>query len=101
MSTSTSAAANQTIEDLKALVRDAEATLASAGEGAEERVAELRDRLRAALDHTQTTYRRAVASAKERLGDADVYVRSHPYQSVGVAVALGAILGLLIGRRLP
>ena len=60
-----------------------------------------RDRMRAALDKGSNAYQRARECAREKLGEADEYVRSHPYQSIGTGIAIGAILGLLIGRRLP
>ena len=101
MSSSTNTASSQTIDDLKALIHDAEQALSGAGEVAEDKVAELRDRMRAALDKGSNAYQRARECAREKLGEADEYVRSHPYQSIGTGIAIGAILGLLIGRRLP
>jgi ElaB/YqjD/DUF883 family membrane-anchored ribosome-binding protein len=100
-SATTKNASSQTVDDLKALLHDAEQALSGAGDVAEDKIAELRDRMRAALDKGTTVYNRARDCAQEKLDEADVYVRSHPYQAVGTAVAIGAIIGLLIGRRLP
>lgn len=97
----TSDSSQQTIDDLKALIQDAEEALANAGDVAEDKIAELRERLRGALDKGGNAYRRARECAREKIDEADQYVRSHPYQSIGTAIAIGAILGLLIGRRLP
>lgn len=102
MSSSTATTAStQSIDDLKALLHDAEQALSGAGDVAEDKISELRERMRAALDKGTTVYRRARECAREKLGEADDYVRTHPYQSIGTAVAVGAIVGLLIGRRLP
>ncbi|ATC65535.1 protein ElaB [Nibricoccus aquaticus] len=94
-------ASTQTIDDLKALLHDAEQALSGAGDVAEDKVAELRDRMRAALDKGSNAYARARECAKEKLGEADHYVRAHPYQAIGTGIAIGAVIGLLIGRRLP
>lgn len=101
MNTATNIASQQTVDDLKALLRDAEAALSGAGEVAEDKIAELRDRMRSALEKGTGVYQRARECAQEKIGQADDYVRTHPYQAVGTAVAVGAIIGLLIGRRLP
>ena len=96
-----STASQQSIDELKALLHDAEQALSGAGEVAEDKISELRDRMRAALDKGSNAYRRARECAREKMDEADEYVRSHPYQSIGTAVAIGALVGLLIGRRLP
>jgi len=53
----------------------------------------------AALDAARETQlrlqERAVAGAKA----ADVYIRSNPYQSIGIAFGVGLILGLFATRR--
>jgi ElaB/YqjD/DUF883 family membrane-anchored ribosome-binding protein len=100
-SATTNNASSQTVDDLKALLHDAEQALSGAGDVAEDKIAELRDRMRAALDKGTNAYQRARECAQEKIGQADDYVRAHPYQAVGTAVAVGAIIGLLIGRRLP
>ncbi len=98
MSSTTS---QQTIDDLKTLIHDAEEALGNAGDLAEDKISALRERLRSALEKGNDVYHRARECAREKIDEADIYVRSHPYQSIGTAMAIGAILGLLIGRRLP
>jgi ElaB/YqjD/DUF883 family membrane-anchored ribosome-binding protein len=97
----TATASNRAAEDLRALLHDAEQALSGAGDMAEDKLAELRDRMRNALDKGNGAYKRAKACAEVKLGEADDYVRAHPYQAIGTAVAVGAIIGLLIGRRMP
>jgi ElaB/YqjD/DUF883 family membrane-anchored ribosome-binding protein len=96
---STNTASAQSVDDLKALIHDAEVALSGAGDVAEDKISELRERMRGALEKGSQAYKRARECAKEKIGEADVYVREHPYQSIGTAVAVGAIVGLLIGRR--
>jgi ElaB/YqjD/DUF883 family membrane-anchored ribosome-binding protein len=92
-------AMNTALEDLKALVRDAEDVLANAGDAAGEQVTDLQERMRKALDASRSRLNDMRDSAREHLDEYDEYVRSHPYQSIGMAVAVGALLGVLLGRR--
>ncbi len=90
---------NTAIDDLRALVRDAEQVLANAGDAAGEQAADLQARMREALDASRDRLHELKASAREHLDEYDEYVRAHPYQSIGVAVAIGALIGVLLGRR--
>ncbi len=92
-------AMNTAIDDLKTLVRDAEEVLANAGDAAEDQVSDLQERMRHALEDSRARLRSAQAAAREQLDQYDDYVRTHPYQSIGAAVAIGALLGILLGRR--
>jgi len=83
-------------EELRALVRDAEALLrtstgtASAAEQkhAETTLAELRDRM--------ATLEEQVSS---RAREVDSYVRDNPWQAVAVAGGVALLVGLIMGRR--
>lgn len=93
----------QLIHDFKVVVADAEALLkATAGEGGE------------ALAAARTRAGESIAAAKAKMGEAeailvaktkaaakatDEYVHVHPWQAIGVAAALGIVIGVLIGRR--
>jgi ElaB/YqjD/DUF883 family membrane-anchored ribosome-binding protein len=95
--------ADRLIEDLQAVVRDAEALLlATAGQGGD-RIEGIRSR---AAESLQRARKRLAAAEEDVLrevrkaaGDADDYVRHNPWQAVGAAVGLGLLLGLLISRR--
>lgn len=91
--------AHSALHDLKALVRDAEELLTRTSDAAEEQVSEMHDRLRHAIERSRERLRTVQAAAKVHMQECDTYVRSHPYQSVGAAFAVGALLGLLLGRR--
>ncbi len=87
------------VEDLRTLVHDAEQLLKSGVGEAGEKAAELRARLQASIAKAKETCQRledrAIAGAKA----ADRVIRAHPYESMGVALGFGLLLGVLINRR--
>jgi ElaB/YqjD/DUF883 family membrane-anchored ribosome-binding protein len=87
------------LQDLKEVVRDGEELLRAGADELGERGAAAREKLSAALEMAKETQRRlqekAVASAKA----ADTYIRSNPYQSIGIAFGVGLLLGLYSARR--
>jgi ElaB/YqjD/DUF883 family membrane-anchored ribosome-binding protein len=91
------------MDDLRNVVQDAEAlmsaTASEAGAGvreARQRAAESLEQARIRLEALETEVK---ARAREAADDADTYVRQHPWQSVGVAAAVGFLVGLLVSRR--
>jgi ElaB/YqjD/DUF883 family membrane-anchored ribosome-binding protein len=90
--------AGQTVEELKALIREAELALAQAGNDAGEEVENLRDRLRSAYAEGKNTFSQAAELARRQAAKADELVRGNPYTSVGIATATGLILGFLLAR---
>lgn len=87
------------LRDLKEVVRDGEELLKAGAEELGERGLAAREKLAAALEVAKETQRRlqerAIAGAKV----ADMYVREHPYQSLGIALGAGVLLGLLFSRK--
>ncbi len=87
------------VADLKAVVRDAEDLIKATAGQAGEKVGEVRNRLAAALETAKATCRRleegTVAAAKAT----DHVIREHPYESIGVALGLGLLVGIVVGRR--
>ena len=81
------------------LVEDAQALLAATAHVAEEKVVEARKRLTAALERGREVWNdvqeKAVAGAKAT----DQVIRDHPYQSIGIAFGIGALIGFLLSRR--
>ena len=81
------------------LAEDARALIAATADAAGEKVGEARKRLAAALDSAKEiagrVRERAVAGAKA----ADKAVHEHPYQAIGIALGVGAIIGYLLARR--
>jgi ElaB/YqjD/DUF883 family membrane-anchored ribosome-binding protein len=91
------------MDDLRAVVHDAEALMTAtadeAGAGVREarlRAAESLEQARVRLEELEAEVR---ARAREAADDADAYVRQHPWQSIGVAAAVGFLIGLLVSRR--
>jgi len=85
--------------DMSQLAEDARALMVATADVAGEKVSEARKRLAAALDSGKEMYGRvrdqAVAGAKAT----DQAVHEHPYQAIGIAFGVGAILGYLASRR--
>jgi ElaB/YqjD/DUF883 family membrane-anchored ribosome-binding protein len=81
------------------LLEDAQELLTATAHVAEEKVVEARKRLTAAMEKGKETFNnvqeKAVAGAKAT----DQIIRSHPYQSIGVALGVGALIGFLLSRR--
>jgi len=85
--------------DLNQLAEDARALMAATADVAGEKVGEARKRLAAALEHGKEIYGRVRVKAVEGAKAADEAVHAHPYESIGIALGVGAILGYLAARR--
>ena len=85
------------------LVDDAQALLAATSDIAEEKVIAARKRLSEAVKNGRETLDdlkdRAIASARAGAKATDEAIRDHPYQSIGIALGVGVLLGLLLRRR--
>ena len=88
-----------TSNDLGSLAEDARALMAATADVAGEKVGEARKRLAAALESAKEIAVRVRDKAVEGAKAADQAVREHPYQAVGVALGIGAIIGYLVARR--
>lgn len=85
-------ASDNMMNDLKAVIADAEELLrATAGE-AGPKIQEVRERaeesLRAAREHL-----------KGAGAELDTQVRAHPWAAVGIAAAIGLVAGVLLARK--
>jgi ElaB/YqjD/DUF883 family membrane-anchored ribosome-binding protein len=94
---------DQLLEEFQALVRDTEQLLQHSASLAGEQAEELREQIRSSLGRARTTLHNAEGALLER-GKAAVqategYVQTHPWQTLGVAAAIGLLLGMLITRR--
>ncbi len=90
-------------EDLRLLLRDTENILRLKVNEASEGYLDARARLeqtvasaRRGLDGLELSARQR---ASETMRDTDTYVRDHPWESLGVGVGAGVLIGLIVGRR--
>jgi ElaB/YqjD/DUF883 family membrane-anchored ribosome-binding protein len=86
-------------EDLRILVRDAEELLKATAGDVSDKAKEARSRLMETLEKAKVTCHRlqdkTVAAAKAT----DKLVREHPYESIGVALGVGLLIGVLVARK--
>lgn len=89
--------------DLKVVVADAEELLRATASQAGEKVTAARERIQASLATARVKLaeveRVVVDRTKQAAKATDEYVHEHPWQSVGIAAAVGFVLGVLISRR--
>jgi len=88
-----------TSNDMGTLAEDARALMAATADVAGEKVSEARRRLAAALESGKEIYGRVRDRAVEGAKVADQAVHEHPYQAIGIALGVGALLGYLVVRR--
>lgn len=95
--------AEQLIDDLTTVVRDAEsllrATAAETGEKLEEARGRAEESVRQAKARLAAVEEEALERARVLAGEADEYVRGNPWQAVGIAAGVGLLLGVLLSRR--
>ena len=93
----------QLVDDLKVVMRDAEAliraTSAQTGEKIQEVRARAEESLRQARDRLVEVEEEALRRAREVAEATEEYVRDNPWQSLGIAAGVGLVLGILIARR--
>ena len=97
------ASARNLIDDLRAVVSEAEELIEASVGDASERAGKVRERAehsvgkaRARLDELEHEFASRAKAASE---EATNYVRENPLQAVGIAAAVGVIIGLMLGRR--
>ncbi|HWA28778.1 MAG TPA: DUF883 family protein [Lacunisphaera sp.] len=88
----------ETHQDLKELLHEAEQALSHAGGEAGEKFDELRERLRAALEKGRFSFENIRAETVRRAKQADTLIHDHPYYAIGIAAGVGALVGLLVSR---
>jgi ElaB/YqjD/DUF883 family membrane-anchored ribosome-binding protein len=91
------------IEDLRAVIRDAEELLRTTAGQAGEHIAQARAKAEASLQSAKAMLAAmgatANARARDALRSADSYVQGNPWLAVGAGAAVGLLVGLLISRR--
>ena len=91
------------MEDMRAVVANAEELLKASANQTGERIAAARakaeESLKAAKDRLGGEKDAVMAKTKAAAKAADGYVRANPWQAVGITAAVGLILGILAARR--
>jgi ElaB/YqjD/DUF883 family membrane-anchored ribosome-binding protein len=90
---------DELVTDLKRIVHDSEELLQATKDTLGENGRDTRKRIKHAMDRAKRTCRRLEARAIHRAKAADRVIRSHPYQSLGIALGAGLLLGGLMGKK--
>jgi ElaB/YqjD/DUF883 family membrane-anchored ribosome-binding protein len=94
------ATVDKLLEDLQAIVTDAEellkATAGHAGEKVQEARARAEESLSAARERLGDVRDDALRQARDMVSSGEQYVRRHPWQAIGIAAGAGLLVGLLI-----
>ncbi len=95
--------ADKLMEDLRLVVTDAEELLRATAGQAGEKVAEARARAAESIDAAKARIAQAgyaaAAQTREAAKVADDYVHDNPWAAVGVAAAVGVVIGILIAKK--
>jgi len=83
------------VQDLMALVRDAENLVKTAGGSVADKS---RHELMAALERVKGSCRRLEEQAAIHARTADRIIRDHPYESIGISFGVGLLIGVLLSR---
>lgn len=90
-------------QDLRQVVADADRLLETAAESGNDKLDELRERLVAHVadlrDELAELEGNALARARAAARATDAAVHTHPYGAMGLAAAVGLLVGLLLARR--
>lgn len=91
------------INEFNAVVADAEALLKATANTGGEKLAEVRAKTQESLSVAKAKLLHAqievLARSKAAAKATDVYVHENPWRSIGLAASIGAVVGLLVGRR--
>jgi ElaB/YqjD/DUF883 family membrane-anchored ribosome-binding protein len=93
------ASTRKLLEDLKTVVSDGEELLRAGVHDLTEHGMAARERLAAALGAAKETSRKLEERARAGFKATDRLIREHPYESIGIALGIGLLVGLLLKRR--
>lgn len=85
--------------DLKRVIRDSEELLEATGEAVGDKARKVRSRLRGTIEELRRTCRNVEDRARRGAKAADTVVRTHPYESIGIALAVGLLAGFIARRQ--
>ena len=97
--TTTAETPEQLIEHISRLMAEAEAMISGpVTEQAGGKLAEIKERLESAREQLTAAYGRARKNVVAGARYTDESIRSHPYESLAIALGVGVLLGALIRR---
>ena len=85
--------------DMGTLAKDARSLITATTDVASHKFGEARQRVAETVESAKETAGRVRDQAVDYAKAADKVMHAHPYQAVGIAVGVGAILGYLVSRR--
>ena len=95
--------ADKLMEDLRLVVTDAEELLRATAGQAGEKVAAARARAEESIDAAKTRIAQAgyaaAAQTREAAKATDDYVHDNPWTAIGVAAAVGIVIGVLLAKK--
>jgi ElaB/YqjD/DUF883 family membrane-anchored ribosome-binding protein len=86
-------------DHVRGLAQDARALMAATADLGGEQVAEARKRVASALEHGKDFFGDVQDQVRHEAREIGACAHRHPYRFVGVALGLGAILGILMMPR--
>lgn len=95
----TQASTEQLLKDLKEVVADGEELLRAGASELSEKGSPTRERLSSAMDSAKETGRKLQERAAAGAQVTDRVIREHPYETIGLALGIGFVLGVLINRK--
>lgn len=99
----TEASTRKLINELRAAIKDAEALVAATANDLTGRAKEAREKATESVDKAQAGLEELESQmterAKDMAQDAAEYVRENPWASLGIAAAVGVVVGVLLNRR--
>ena len=99
----TEASRDKLVQDFKLVIADAEELLRATAAQAGEKVSAARERIEDRLHTAKIRVAEAEEALRVRTREAarvtDEFVHDKPWHAIGIAAAIGLVVGMLIGRR--
>lgn len=104
MSDNTESSRNKLVDDFSAVLGEAEEMLKRAAVETGDKARDLRSQVETKLLRAKLSLQeiegQAVDGAKAAARATDDYVHDNPWQAIGIATAVGVVVGLLMNRRM-
>lgn len=85
-------------KDYQNLLKDAEGLISSLPGEVDERTKEARTRLQSTLNSVKDRYETVEDRVQDQMQKTDQLIRDYPYQSAGISLGIGFLVGLLLRR---